>query len=574
MSVNQTHSMLAQARRRGRATPARMAFGFRLLLLPPLLLTACTTTTPSRTETAEPAPERPPAAKAEPEKAAPTPAAPTPAAVPKAKKPKKPKTHEPKVAALKEPQPELTAAPPTPAPEPQPELSSIVLPVKISLAALSEQLDALVPREERRDWTQVTDEGDSPRAEVKAQIWRDPLQVTFSDQTFHVTVPLRYAANLRAWVKNPLRSDSWIAIAKDESWGTKGEPQQLTASFDATLGVDEQWHVTSELKVSELKHGPAPTGKICKKMLINVCVERETLAPRVNRGIDDYLRPRLQKALAKLRGKLDRAFDLKHRAAEAWSALQRPRAVKLPGTKHAAWLVVQPSAVGLGRPVLDGGDVSISLAITGRVAVVGGDEPAPGKAALPALSQAIEPAGVRVIAELRLPYASLAESLRRELEGVKLGKGKQLSVASVKLVANAEAAKPRRITLELGLSGAVQGTLRVSGELRYDAASQRLAIEKPTITAEPDSELSRTLDARELEAIGKRVASKARWNLASEAKPLQKALAAALGDRARGDVQLAGELDRLEVRDFALSEDGLVVDVVVGGELRASYVGR
>jgi hypothetical protein len=543
------------------------------------LFAACTITTTTRDTSTPPPPAKPAVPKPEPKPAEPEASAPEPAKKKKPKKEKKAEAPEPKkkpkpavakappAAPLAKADPELTPDKPEPLPAPQPEVSTIVLPIRASLAALSEQVDALLPKEERRGWTQVTDEGDSPRAEVKATIWRDPVQVTFDEQTFHVTVPLRYAANVRAWVKNPIKSSDWISIAKDESWGTKSEPQRLTATFSARLDVDGKWHVTSDLRMGKLEHGPEPSGKICKKVLIDVCVERETLAPRVNRGIDDYVRPRIEKALAKLEGRVDDLFRLKKRAGEVWSALQKPRAVALPGAKDPAWVVVEPSAVALGRPTLDGSDVRIDLAVQGRVQVVGGKQPAAGKRALPGLERELSPAGLHVLAELRVPYAALSKPLVEALEGHELGKHGRVSIASAKLVAKKDGGDSRRVTLEIELDGAAKARLELSGKLAYDAASNQLSIEGLDVDQKKGGEL----DDSDLEALRKRVASNARWNLAKEAKPLEQAIAAALSERAKGEVQLEGQLDRLDVRDFELGEDGLVAEVIVGGEVRARY---
>jgi hypothetical protein len=545
------------------------------------LFTACTITTTTRDATTTPPPSAKPAeSRPEPKPAEPEASAPKPEKKrPKKEKEKKAEAPEPKKkpkpavakappdAPLAKPDHELTADKPEPPHEPQPEVSTIVLPIRASLAALSEQIDALIPKEERRGWTQVTDEGDSPRAEIKATIWRDPVQVTFDDQSFHVTVPLRFAANVRAWVKNPIKSSDWISIAKNESWGTKADPQLLTATLSARLDVDGKWHVTSDLRMGKLEHGPAPTGSICKKLLIDVCVKRESIAPRVNRGIDDYVRPRIEKALAKLEGRLDEVFQLKKRAGQVWSALQKPRPVKLPGAKEPSWVVVDPTAVALSRPALDGSDVRIDLAMQGRVQVVGGKQPEVGKRPLPPLERELSPAGLHVIAELRVPYAALSKPLAKALEGEKLGKDDRVTIKSAKLVAKKGDDNSRRVTLEVELDGATKASLELSGELVYDPASHKLSIDDLDV----DQKKGGDLDDSELKALRKRVASKARWNLAKETKPLEQAIAGALSERAEGEVQLEGSLDKLDVRELALGEDGLVAKVIVGGEVRARY---
>ena len=44
----------------------------------------------------------------------------------------------------------------------------------VSLDALGQQIDALVPKEDKKDWTPITKTGESPKADIKVQLWREP----------------------------------------------------------------------------------------------------------------------------------------------------------------------------------------------------------------------------------------------------------------------------------------------------------------------------------------------------------------------------------------------------------------
>jgi hypothetical protein len=466
--------------------------------------------------------------------------------------------------------PTANLAPATP-PPPQPEQSQIVLPVKIALEALEQQIDALVPQEDKKDWTPVTKPGESPKADVKVQIWRDPVKVTFSDHTFHITVPVRYAADIRAQLKNPL-GGGWIWIAKDETWGTRQEPQHLTATFDAALDVDEAWHVKADLRVVDLKHGEPPSGKICKNAGVELCVSRADVAPQVNDRIDEYVRPRLRKALSQLEAKVDNAFALQAHAQSVWKAMQAPQPLQVPGAKEPAWLVVQPSAIGLGKPDIDGSDVRIDLSIAGRIAVQGGGKPKTKPSPLPKLSTQSAAPGFHVLAELDVPDAALSASLDRVLKGVRVGRGKkELTVTGAQVVAHADPKHPHHITIKVSLGGGVQEDVELSGDLVFDPATLRLSVENFNYASEAEAELAKKLAGYDHEAIRKQIAAHASWDLGAEAAPLKKAITEGLNGSAGNQVHVGGDLDALDVREFAMNSEALTAQVIVGGTLEVSY---
>jgi hypothetical protein len=517
------------------------------------------------------APKPKPEKKPEPDKTASKPEAPA-AKPPTQQAPNPPAQHAPEVAGKDDKGDKDSPSANVKPPPAQPERSHIVVPIKVSLEALSQQIDALVPKEDKKDWTPITKKGESPKAEVKVQIWRGDVKVEFSDHTFHITVPVRYAANIRAQVKNPLKSSDWIWIAKDETWGTKDEPQRLTAKFDAKLDVDDDWHIKSDLRVDELKHGDPPSGKICKNAGIEICVARSELAPEVNDRIDEYLRPKLKKALEKVDAKVEKAFNLQARAQSLWNQLQTPQALQVPGAKEPAWLVVQPAAVGLDRPELEGDDVAVALSIDGRIAVQGGAKPKVKTVPLPKLSDVKDPAGFHVIAELNVPDEALSSAINHELDGMHVGKGKQqLTVSGAKVVAQTDEKHPHRITIKVALSSPVQDEVELTGDLVYDAAAQRLSIDHFDFAADSEGVVAKKLAGFDHEAIRKQIAAKAKWDMGALAAPLKKAIGGALNASARDQVHVSGELDQLDVRDFAIDKGALDAKVIVGGTLAVSY---
>jgi hypothetical protein len=492
---------------------------------------------------------------------------------PKPEKPKpRPKPEKPKPVADKpkeekppkeEPKPEPPKETP-PAPEAQPEHSKIVLPIRIPLETVQRELEAVLPKTDSKDWTQVTDGDDSPMAEIKYKLWRDPIDLKLEEHTFHVTVPVRYAATIRAQVKNPLNKD-WMWIAKDETWGTTQDPQRITAHFEARVRIEDDFRVKSEIKLVKLQHGDPPSGKICKNAGIQICVTKESIAPKVRDGIDKRIEPKLKKALEKLDAQLERYLDLEKRAARVWGTIQKPQL--LPGTKDA-WLVVRPTAVGVGWPVLDGSDVRVDLAIQGRVSVDSGDKPMLKPEPLPKVIDVKGRPGLHVVAQLRIPAEVLTKTLRRELAGVGIkGRKVELPIKSVQLIAGSDKNDPGQMTLKVELGERLEDAIEVRGKLTFDAAAQRLTLEDLELKVDPKSSLADKAAGFDQGAVRKQLASKAQWNLSDEAEPLKKAIVAALDAKLSGQATVSGELKQIDVRKLEMTKDYLEAEVVLGGRL-------
>jgi hypothetical protein len=492
---------------------------------------------------------------------------------PKPEKPKpRPKPEKPKPVADKpkeekppkeEPKPEPPKETP-PAPEAQPEHSKIVLPIRIPLETVKKELEAVLPTTDSKDWAQVTDGNDSPKAEIKYKLWRDPIDLKLEEHTFHVTVPVRYAATLRAQVKNPLNKD-WMWIAKDETWGTTQDPQRITAHFEARVRIEDDFRVKSEIKLVKLQHGEPPSGKICKNAGIQICVTKESIAPKVRDGIDKRIEPKLKKALEKLDAQLERYLDLEKRAAQVWGTIQKPQL--LAGTKDA-WLIVRPTAVGVGRPVLDGSDVRVDLAIQGRVSVDSGEKPMLKPEPLPKIVEVKGRPGLHVVAQLRIPAEVLTKTLRRELAGVGVkGRKVELPIKSVQLIAGSDKNDPGRMILKVELGERREDAIEVRGKLAFDAAAQRLTLEDLELKVDPKSSLADKAAGFDEGAVRKQLASRAQWNLSDEAEPLKKAIVAALDTKLSGQATVSGELKQLDVRKLEMTKDYLEAEVVLGGRL-------
>jgi hypothetical protein len=108
-----------------------------------------------------------------------------------------------------------------------PKATHMVVPVRVAFAESVAKIDALIVKTAKQDWRTVSAPNAPTKVELKYTVWRDPIKASFADGTLKVSVSVRYAANVRVSAKNPLGGRIWLT--KGESWGTKSEPQTLSA---------------------------------------------------------------------------------------------------------------------------------------------------------------------------------------------------------------------------------------------------------------------------------------------------------------------------------------------------------
>ena len=189
---------------------------------------------------------------------------PKPAAKPPAKKPtpKPAPKPEPKPEPKPQPKPQPKPDPrPDPRPDPTPEptipkATQIVVPVRVNFDAAVTKIDGLIQKTMKQDWQTVSASGAATKVEVKYQVWREPIKASFADHTLKVGVVVHYAAVVRASMKNPLGGRIWIT--KGVTWGTKAEPQDITAKFHSKLEIADNFSIKSNTRLDDIDHGLHP----------------------------------------------------------------------------------------------------------------------------------------------------------------------------------------------------------------------------------------------------------------------------------------------------------------------------
>jgi hypothetical protein len=458
----------------------------------------------------------------------------------------------------------------------------MVVPVRVDFAESVARIDALIVKTMTQDWRTVSAAGAATKVEVKYTVWRDPITASFDDGTLRVGVNVRYAANVRASVKNPLGGRIWIT--KGESWGTKAEPQQISAKFHAGMKIQDDFSVKVDAGLDDIDHGKAPSGNVCVKVIAKVCISKQAIAPMVHKNLEQQIVPQIQQALGKADKQLEQALMLQGHAQKLWTVLQQPQSLQKLGQancpseagalcKTPAWLVARPESVGISQPRMDGKDLRVDLAIAGQIAVQLGDKPTLAPTPLPKLKTVTDPPGFAVRAQLRVPLDALGDELNKRLQDKHLvvKGGPELVVTRVAIGDKFEPRFPRRIHVVVSVGGALKADLELVGELVWDANKRELSVKDFNYTVDTDNAALKQLSAANHEALRKLLTARAHWKLDTRTAALGDAITHALGDVWRGHLAVEGALNKLQVEQFKVEKGVLAADVVLAGQLAVAY---
>ncbi len=534
-----------------------------------LLLAGCTINTYDRSTTVN---NRTGDAKAEPGKPKPKPTKPA----PKPTKPPRQPTKDPK--PTKDPTPSKDPKPTTPpVKDPKPTTpvtvpstpasatSRLVVPIRVAFSAAVAKIDKLLPKTESQGWKQVTKKGASPEIDVKYQVWRDPIEASFKAQTLTVVVPVRYAAHVRGKIKNPVGSD-WLWLTRDETWGTKAEPQRMTVTVELKLTVEGDWSVKSVTHLEPLKHGPVLTGDICIKTGIQLCTTKAQIAPEVRAHIESYLVPKIEKELKKVGGELDKTLALKAQAQTLWSALQTPHA--LPGVTPTAWLIAKPSSLGITQLSLKDDNLGVDLSIEAKLTDAFGAKPKVKPVALPALKTLSGPSEFSVHGTFEIPTATFSQLVGKRLKGKSFAvEGSDVKVKSASLSAVGKSSDRLQVTIVT--EG--KGTLVLEGALKYDSKKRELGLYDLDFDDATQALLTKSLKGFDQAALRKAVGEAAVWSLASNSDALGKAVSAALNKTLPGKLEVLGELKELAIGKAEADANLIVVKIALSGSLGVKY---
>lgn len=440
---------------------------------------------------------------------------------------------------------------PAPAPPaaPPPEISTIVVPIRASLAPLLPLIESQVPV--RLDSGTKYELDPQQRFGVRYRVERAPLALTIVGSGLHAETTVRYAieACRRTW--NPLTRSyaMWPCV----SCGFGEEPREARIRLHATAGWDPQWRLRTRTVAL-----PAEFPRPCEVTMLDIDITRWRIAPLVDEQLAQLARS--------IDAEAPKLTSIRPVAQQVWTALQSPVEVA-----PRAWFLLEPAEVALGPIRGSGLEAASTLSLRARTSLVVGDRPVVQPKPLPPLAMA-GPAehGLRVAVDILVPYEEASRLMTAEFGGRTYTiAGRTLRVGSLKIAG----ARGGRIVIEAEIDyrgGALKtyrGPLRLEGTPLFDAQTSSVAL------ADLDYEIDRrrhnpflrAADRIAHESVRERLAASARWPVAESLARVRAEVERGINRPLSGGATLRGRVDALVPSSITPQEATLHMRVLATG---------
>lgn len=435
--------------------------------------------------------------------------------------------------------PPVVAAPPA-------ELSTIVIPIRASLAPLLVQLESQVPKSLAKTDAWELD----PRKEfgMKYRVVRDPIALNVIGSGIHVTTTAHYALEGCRRTQKPFSNNvvMWPCL----SCGF-GEPMRNAwISLSSHLDWDANWRLRSSTQAMPVDF----SSNRCQVTFANIDITDWKIAPIVNE--------QLRQALKTIDANTPTLTNIRPAAEQVWSALQSPVAIA-PRT----WLVMEPVDVSLGPITGSGLSVTSMLMLRARTRVVVGERPPAAPKPLPAL-RVSPPAngGIRIPFDVELSYDEASRLMtenfgKRKYEGV--------AVDSIRIGPATEG----RVSIELNVDYRASAIRHYNGPVYleatplFDAATRTVSLQnlEYTLDSRRKNLFVRIADRLAHDTLRSQLARTARWSVAPQIDSIRDEIARAVTRPLGPGVMMRGRIDTIEPSSVALDAGGIIIRALATG---------
>lgn len=428
---------------------------------------------------------------------------------------------------------ETAPPPPSPtpaAPPPPPELSTIVVPIRASLAPLLPELEAHVP-------LTFSDKQKERGIDVRYEVARDPLRLKMIGAGLHATTTVKYALEACRG-RFPCISCGF------------GEPRRLA---EITLHTKLEWDASWRIR-SATRPLPVSYPKRCEVTWFDIDITRRFVAPVV----DDQLRI----AAKTIDENVPRLASIRPYAEEIWTSLQAPVEIA-PRT----WMTLEPSEVSLTPLIGAGLEVTSTLSLRALTRVVVGAKPVVSRKPLPPLRVAPASAdGLRVPFDVELSYEDASALAAREVAGKTFKvNGKPLLIESLTLRPAANGKVSVEATIDY--RGTYRGKVFLEGTPRFDPATSSLIVPDLDYSLDPKRRtlLVRIAERTAHDTIRQRLRENARFALAPRIHEIRDEITRALTRQLAPGVFLRGRAEGVTPVSVTPMEKVLLVRMIATG---------
>ena len=433
-----------------------------------------------------------------------------------------------------------------PPPPPPPEISTIVIPIRTSLAPLLPQLESQVPK--RLSKTDAYELDPQKQFGMKYLVDRDPITLNVLGSGIHAMTTVHYALEGCRRTQKPFSGDvvMWPCI----SCGF-GEPMRdAWISLSSHLEWDSNWRLRSVTRAMPVDF----SSNRCQVTFANIDITDWKIGPIV----DEQLR----QAVKTIDANTPRLTNIRPAAAQVWAALQAPIAIG-PRT----WLVMEPVDVALGPIAGSGLSLTSALTLRARTRVIVGERPPVTPKPLPALrvSQAVND-GIRIPFDVELPYEE-ANRLMKENFAKQTYEG--VAVDSIRLGPAADG----RVSIELNVNyhasflKRYSGLVYLEGTPLFDVATRTVSLQNLDYSLDPRrrNPFLRIADRVAHEKLRATLTRAAHWSVAPQIDSIREEIARAVTRPLAPGVMMRGRVDAIEPGSLVLDANGIILRALATG---------
>jgi hypothetical protein len=431
----------------------------------------------------------------------------------------------------------------------QSELSTIVIPIKTTLAPLLPILEKQVPRSMTKLDAYELDP--QKRYGAKYDVARQPIALNMIGSGIHATLTVKYALEGCKRVHNPINDTytMWPCV----SCGFQEKMREAYIAIDSHLEWDANWRMRTKTNAR-----PVEFPNRCQVTFANVDITDRAIAPKVNEQLRD-----VAKTIDLNTPKLT---NIRPNAQQIWDAFQTPTEIA-PRT----WLLLEPMDVALG-PIRGAGlNVTSAITLRARTRVIVGDRPIVTAKPLPPLRVAKPDetsGGIRVPADVELSYIEASRVLTEQLgkRTYKVG-GRDLTLYTLALspAANGKLLIEAAIDYRGGTFRNYKGNVYLEGTPRFRDGS--IAIENVDYSLDPKrrSTFLRIADRIAHDTVRAQIAANAAWPITPQITALRDELQRALTRNLAPGVTLRGKVDSLDATDLTPLLDSIRIRMLATG---------
>ncbi|MBI2567483.1 MAG: DUF4403 family protein [Candidatus Schekmanbacteria bacterium] len=426
-------------------------------------------------------------------------------------------------------------------------LSSLTIPIEVSLPDLAAQINGKVPRILRQKGFEGDPEG------VKLEVRRGDISLSAAGQVLTIKVPISFSAEARPLAGKLSNGPRRLQRLAQEDRPGSG-PLSCSAAMDveltSSLSVDADWNL-----VARTTPGSWTWAEPCLMTPLKIDVTRK---------IDEKLGDKLAEISSTLDARISAAADIRDKVTRAWEALQQAKKAE-----QGFWLALAPESLALGAFDGNGEILRTRVAVRCRPALTLSEPVAARSAALAVprnggAGAIAESDGFSIAVEAKVAVADATRLLAARLEGKRMTlAGHHVEVRNPRVSAWGD-----QLAIDAELSGAVDLAVTLVGVPAYDAVAGELVVRDLDYAVETKNALAQSADWLLHEHLQKAMADHAHFPLGEKMAEARARVEKSLNRDLRPGVHLEGTVSAVEPLGVYVAGDAFLAIVLGKGQLR------